>query len=410
MRVALIQPNSPYLTYPLAFPSLGLLYISAHLKANGYETEYFDLTGCDDKSFPMLVQFPELRADVIAFSCQITQYKEVLRLRHMLKKNNPDAKFVIGGPFPTHSPGICLRDNFFVIQGEGEIPMLQFLQGIEEPYKHVDPNFFPDWNAIDLQRYGYGLEGKRCINIMTKRGNCPYNCGFCAKTELGRSPLRFRTVANVLAECAYLKGRGFGAIAIYDDDVLINKKRDYEIFDGLKNLGMPYRCMTRTDLANWDDLVKLKETGCAEVAIGVETADEEIRLTIKKGTTLKQDTLFVQIAKEIGLRVKAYLMIGLPGETRRTVYKTLAWLRKNKPDNFDISIFTPYPGSHIYKHKMDYQIDWDQEVLQDIWFSGEAQYGSCAVRTPKLSSVEILELKELFQRKEGGSTTYWKPL
>lgn len=401
MRVALVQPGSPHLTCPKAFPSLGLLYISAYLKANGCDPEFYDLG--KEKT-------PEIKADIIAFSCQITQYKEVLRLQHMLKKTNPDARFVIGGPFPTHSPEVCMEDGFYVIQGEGEIPMLQLVQGIHEPYGHVDPNFFPDWNAIDLNEYGYGLEGKRCINIMTKRGNCPFQCTFCAKSEVGKSPLRLRKANNVIAEAAYLKGRGFGAIALYDDDVLINKKRDYKIFDGLKELGMPYRCMTRTNLATQDDLRKLKETGCAEVAIGVETADNDMKKTIKKGTTIEQDTLFVQMAKEIGLRVKAYLMIGLPGESKRTVYKTLAWLRKNKPENFDISIFTPYPGSDIYENKDAYEIDWDQEELEKIWFSGEAQYGNCAVRTPQLTSREIVELSKLFKRKEGGSTDYWHKL
>jgi len=401
MRIALIQPDSPYLTYPFAFPSLGLLYISAYLKMHGYKPDYYDLTGG--------VELPDIKADIIAFTCQITQYKDVVRMKNRLMKTNPEARFVIGGPFPTHTE----IEGFYTIKGEGEEAMLQFVQGVNRELKHVDPNFFPDWEAIDLSRYGYGLEGKRCINIMTKRGNCPFKCTFCAKQEVGKSPLRFRTAENVLDEVDYLRYKGFEAVAIYDDDVLINKKRDYKIFEGLKSRGMPYRCMTRTNLAIREDLQMLKDTGCAELAVGVESADPYIHETVcNKGTTVEQDTAFVRMCKEIGLRIKTYLMIGLPGENIDSFRTTEKWLNDNCPDNFDVSVFTPYPGSHIYANKAEYDIDWDEEELRKIWFSGEAQYGSCAVRTKALSSNGILRMKKILEAKRGlaGATKYWKPL
>lgn len=404
MRIALIQPDSPYLTYPFAFPSLGLLYISSYLKSNGFHVNYYDLTGG--------MKLPYIKADIIAFTCQITQFKDVLRMRDELLKDNPSARFVIGGPFPTHSPEMC--EGFYVIRGEGEIPFLQYLQDKDEPYEYVDPNFFPDWEALDLKRYGYGLEGKRCINIMTKRGNCPYNCTFCAKQEIG-GKLRFRSVENILEEVDYLRKEGFGALAIYDDDVLLDKKRDYLIFEALKRRDMPYRCMTRTNLATKEDLQMLKDTGCAELAIGVESADPYIHNVVcNKGTTIEQDTEFVRTCKEIGLRVKTYLIFGLPSESEESIARTNAWLAEVKPDNFDISLFTPYPGSDIYKNKEKYDIGWRESKLREVWFSGEAQYGECAVHTSHLTSAEILKAKESAQRKfkrgKAGATSYWKPL
>ena len=79
-----------------------------------------------------------------------------------------------------------------------------------------------------------------------------------------------------------------------------------------------------------------------------------------------------------------------------------------------MSIFTPYPGCEIYKNKEKYDIDWDEAHLRRVWFSGEAQYGDCAVKTSSLSSHDILNLKreteEEFKRGEGGSTNYWGPI
>lgn len=417
-KIALIQPDSPYLLFPLNFPSLGLLYISSYLKKNNYSPDFYDLTGG--------ISLPEnLKADIFAFSCQITQFEDVVEIAKKLREENPDSLFVIGGPFPTHSPQQCLNEGFdVVVVGEGEMPMVEVVKkfpdvrkGVYIAEKFVDPNEVSvDWDAIDLLRYRYQLEGKRCMNIMTKRGNCPFQCTFCAKQEHGKSPLRFRTPENVLREVKLLKDKyGIGSIVIYDDDVLIDKERDRKIFQGLHEMRMSYRCMTRVDLATKEDLRFLKETGCAEVCVGIETADPHMHeKVVRKGTTIEQCTNFIEYCKEIGLRVKAYLIIGLPSESRETVEKTREWLRKTKPESFDMSVFTPYPGSDIYNNKQNYEIDWDENHLGKVWFSGEAQYGDCAVWTPYLSSEEILKLKseveEEFKRGEGGSTDYWGPI
>jgi len=393
MRIALIQPDSPHLLYPTAFPSLGLLYISAHLKKAGFKPEFFDLTGGRI--------LHELAADVIAFSCQITQWRDVLSMRRDFHAQ----RFIIGGPFPTHSPERCTE--FEVVKGEGETQLVKLLGGECE----FDSELFPDWDAIELERYGYLLEGKNCMNLMTKRGTCPYQCAFCAKGE--KTPIRFRTAENVIAEIHELRDRGFEAIAIYDDDVLLSKKRDAQIFKELKRLKMPYRCMTRTNLATREDLQLLKDTGCAEVAVGIETADRKIHHTIRKGTTLEQDVKFVRTCKELGLRVKTYFIIGLPGENPASIQQMRLWLKTEQPDNFDISVFTPYPGSHIYANKHLYEIDWDPKTLEDIWYSGEAQYTNCAVFTPYLTAHDILqsknELVSELKRGKGGQTDYWRP-
>ena len=416
-KIALVQPDSPYLLCPLAFPNLGLMYVSSFLKNVGHSVEIYDLTGG--------VSLPEIEADIFGFSCQITQFKDLIEIKNKLKEKNKNSIFVIGGPFPTHSPQDCLDAGFdVVVRGEGELAMFNVINDfpnlkskIYESETFIDPNkLFPDWEGIKPLRYRYQLMGKRCINILTKRGNCPFHCTFCAKQEYSRSPLRLRSPEHVLEEVNFLKDKfGFGSISIFDDELFLKRERDKEILRGLHKLDMPYRCLTRSDLADLDDLKFLKETGCAEVCVGIESADQHIHdEVIKKGTTIEQDTQFVENCKKIGLQVKAYFIIGLPGESLETVNKTKDWLREVNPDNFDISVFTPYPGSDIYDNKSNYEIDWNEDKLREIWFSGEAQYGACAVWTPTLSSEDILRLKNEieveFKRGEGGTTDYWGPI
>ena len=435
-KIALIQPDSPGLFVPNNFPGLGLLYISAHLKSRGYSPEFFDFTANENKAYdnPKMTK-PIDGFDIYAFSSQITQFKESTEMMRQIRDRNPKAFFVIGGPFVSRSPGYALKEGWDVVgQGEGEDSLLQVVNAHPNITRsstvaardYVDPNLLPDWDAIDPLRYIYQLNGKRCINIMTKRGNCPFKCTFCALQEVGISKLRDRSIENVLNEAKHLKDKyGFGSIAIYDDEILLgnrkSKERDKKIFGGLKELDMPYRAMTRANLAGEtyeekEHYIKmLAETGCGECCIGLESADPFIHeVVVNKLTTIQDHSDFVEISKKYGLRVKTFLMIGLPSESRGSVENTKKWLRQYRPENFDISIFTPYPGAPIYQHKEKFEIDWNQDHLEQIWYSGQAQYDDCAVWTPYLSSKNILEIKEEiqgeFKRGKGGSTDYWGPI
>ncbi|MBU4308497.1 MAG: B12-binding domain-containing radical SAM protein [Nanoarchaeota archaeon] len=409
-KIALIQPDSPFLFEPLAFPSLGLLYVASYLKQKGYTPKVFDLNGG--------VKLPKmLEADVIGFSSQITQFRDVVNLKNKLKERNPNSSYVIGGSFPTHSPQECLDAGFdVVVRGEGEIPMLEIVKNhpklnnkIMFSKTHVDPNFFPSWDLIDPTRYNYYLNGKKMINLMTRRGNCPYHCTFCAQPEIGKSPLRFRSVENVIEEVKFLRDKyGFGAVAFYDDDVFIKKDRDKEIFKELHRLNIPYRCMTRVNLATKEDLQFLKDTGCAEVCIGAETGDSNILENIlKKGATVKQNTDFVQNCHDIGLIVKPYMMVGVPGETKESIQHTKDWIRKTKSDNYKLFTFTPYPGSDIYNNKDKYDISWDEQELRNVWFSGTGPYGNCVVSTSSLSSKDIIKAKKDIEKEFPNDNTPW---
>lgn len=432
-RIALIQPDTPFLAEPLSFPGLGLLYISAFLKKHGYEIEFYDLTGGVSLS-------ENLSADIFAFSCQAVHLSFAAEAVKKLRANNADALFIVGGPCPTWLPQECFDSGFdIVVRGEGEASMLEIVENFWDIQKgiqnkkeikriylseaHIEINSlpFPDYEAIDINRYRYQLAGRRCMSIITCRGSCPFgmggNCRFCSKTSMGNSQaMRFRSQENVLDEVRILKEQyHFGSVMFYDDEVLINKDRDMGIFKELKKLDIKFRCMTRVDLAEKEDLRKLKDYGCIEVCIGAESGDPYIlEKVVKKGTTVEMNTRFVKWCNELGLNVKAYLIIGLPFESRKSLNNTYEWLKNAKPANYDVSIYAPYPGSEFYDHKEKYEIEWDKEALKKVWYTGEPQYGLPVVWTPYLTSQEIADFRDKinkeFKRGVGGTTLYWGPI
>jgi len=417
--VTLIQLNSPFLTYPKSFPNLGILYLSSYLKSHNVDVNILDLL--DNPSQNYMVD-----SDIIGISSLSAQYLDALKILKSYKDKDSESKIIIGGSKPTFDYLECIENGFdSVIIGEGEKSLLSIassdhtIQNLYKPTELIDVNsLFPDWDAIDLKSYSWHLDDRKCINIITSRGSCPFglsgHCTFCPRTspEL-KSKLRFRSVDHVLKEVTLLKYRyGYDSIAIYDDNVLINKDRDFKIFEGLKELDVKFRCMTRANLANKDDLRKLKSLGCSEICVGCESADQYIlERVVKKGTSIKQNETFVKNCKEVGLRVKTYFIIGLPSESRESALKIKEFLLKLKPDNFDVSIFVPYRGSEIYDFKSEYDINWNQSLLENSINTGVPQFGKSFVWTSKLTSDEIVEIRneilDSYERGVGGETYYW---
>ena len=407
-KIALIQPDSPFLLDPLSFPSLGLLNISSYLKEQRYNPDFYDLTGG--------LEMPErVKADIFGFSCQLPQFPIVEKIMNKLKIDNPNAKFVIGGNHATWWYDRCLDRGFnSVIRGEGEESILRLIKDYENcgeikrlynPKNPLNTNEIgsPDWDAIDLKRYTGKLYGKKAINIMSVRGNCPYNakhCHFCSPSNIGRAgKFRFKNLRRILQEAECLKRKGYEAITLYDDEVMINKQRDLKMFKGFYELGLDFRCMVRANAVNKQDIMKIKDYGCIEVCIGVESADPKILEGISKGVSIEENTRFVNWCHEIKLPVKAYLIAGLPGENRKSLENIRKWLLKTKPDKYDLSTFIPYPGSYIYEKRKEFDISWEEGELENLLYYGEPQYGGALCSTSYLSANEITELKNNILRE-----------
>lgn len=416
MRIALIIPDSPFLLDPLGFPPLGPLYVSASLKRAGYSPEVYDLTGTAK------LDVPKLKADVIGISASTPQFSYAVRIMENLRGRNPDATFVIGGPHAIVSPETCRRAGFdLVVAGEGEEAMVNFVRRYEQGYRPnedvvrpdpvnpLDKLPYPDREAVELDRYHYYIAGERATSVMTQRG-CPYKCAFCCGRGIPAYSLaRFHSPGYVAGELRHVMDRyGIRAFMFYDDEFNLNKRRTLELCERIKDLDIVWRCMIRSDLFDEELAEAMAESGCIEVGCGVETGSERIKRIVGKGTTLEQDLNAVRLCHRYGIKFKCFIIVGLPGENRDTFNETREWLRKAQPDNYDFTIFMPYPGSPIWEHPECYDIRFGKEEIVrsnfgETWFKGVMGGPSGSlVSTSALSGEEImrlrLELEEEFRR------------
>jgi len=142
----------------------------------------------------------------------------------------------------------------------------------------------------------------------------------------------------------------------------------------------------------------MKKSGCVEVGIGAESGAQEILDNAKKGENVETIMRAIKMSKDIGLRVKAFFIIGLPGETRETVNKTIDFIGNANLDDFDISIYYPYPGSIIYKDKEQFDIKFKDDYGHS-WYKGIKGHYGTNISTSGLSSQEILELRDYIETK-----------
>ena len=141
-----------------------------------------------------------------------------------------------------------------------------------------------------------------------------------------------------------------------DDHFTMNKERLTNLSIPLSQLGIHYRCSSRSDSFTEVIANTLVTTGCEEVGFGIESADNNVLHIVRKKETVSQHEHAILTAKEAGLKTKAFFMAGLPGETWDTIKRNKEFIEKVQPDKIIVTMFVPYPGNDIHKFPGKYGV------------------------------------------------------
>jgi len=405
--IVLINPPSPFLIDDMVFPPLGIMYLSSYLKSKGIDTTIHDLAGLANSSIPY--------AKYTAFTATTPQYPYALKAMKENKNNNSETINIIGGAHVSSFLS-SQQDGWDVsVVGEGELALYQIIRSekisnsviIGNQIENLDSLPFPDREWDGFERYHYKFNDIDFTTAMTSRG-CSYRCSFCF--NMFGTKIRFMSPNRVIEEAKIINGLGFDGIMYYDDTFTVNKQRVVKIAEGLKDIGMKYRCFVRANTVNNELLLKLKNTGCVEIGMGVESGSQKILDTINKQITVEQCEKVIEYCHKIGLSIKIFLMVGLPGESHDTVQDTIKFLRKNKPDNYDIAIFTPFPGTDIWtnKDKSGYDINFDKNSINynKMFYKGIAGNYTSQVSTSNMTSEDIEHLRDYIDIDVRNEITY----
>jgi anaerobic magnesium-protoporphyrin IX monomethyl ester cyclase len=357
------------------YPPLGIAFIAAVLEENGYKVNLFDLSLEFEKTFEEKIRMVlDSKPDLLGISCMTNTYTNAIKIARDIKKyiNVP---IVMGGPHPSIFPEETLSDEAvdFIVSGEGEYTMLELVRDAHEQYTNipglafkkagvikVNParEYIPDLDALPfparhlLRLDEYRLttpHGERMATIMTSRG-CPYQCSYCYKGMFGNH-YRARSAENIIDEIKELESRfGYRNFYFIDDLFTFNPERVSRFCETIiaEKIDIGWQCLARVDRVDYELLRLMKAAGCFKVHFGIESGDQEILKRIRKHTTLDRIRTAVFAARRSGIQTKGYFMLGLPGDTRISMMKTIRFAESLQLDETMFSITTPLPGAELW--------------------------------------------------------------
>ncbi|MCB7128080.1 MAG: radical SAM protein, partial [Candidatus Brocadiales bacterium] len=342
-----------------------------------------------------------------------------------IKKEFPNITTVIGGIHPTIAPMQAMQASpiDFAVKGEGEQTFLELVealngerafqdipgllyrdqglvrQNMERPLiDDLDSIPMPDWSLFRQLKYSYpDALYHPAFPVFTSRG-CPARCTYCQTKNMFTLKLRVRSAKNVVDEIEHLvRKKGAKEIHIWDDVFTAHKRRVFEIRDEMQQRGLripiSFPNGMRADEVDPDVLQALKEMGAYHVAFGIESGNEEILKVIERGMTKEHVINAVRWAKEVGLEVWGFFLLGLPAETRRHIEETINFAIDLDLDVAKFHVMQPYPGSKIF-----YQLE-SKGLIENYNYDEYGIHTGPVHRLEDLTSDEILELQRLAYRR-----------
>lgn len=392
-RILLIVPDRPYLLNQKALPNLGTLLTASIFKRHGCEVKVLDYSD----------RWQYEDSDLYGITCTTPDFPRVIEIMKWIRRENPDAKIVIGGSHPTLMPQECLDAGFNTVSvGDAEETVPRILNGAEgiiEGWTQNIDAYHADRKAVDLWQYEFHVGGVRATSMMTCRGCIWGKCAFCSRFDKGA---RFHSVDYVHEEIQKISDLGFRAVMIYDDEFFTHPERDREIIELLGLYGCVWRCFGRSDfiLRNSELVDFAAENRLKEVLLGVESGDDGTLKAIDKGVTVEENKKAVKFLYDDGVKVKAAMIVGLPGESKETLKNTEKFCEEVAPyvDAWDFTILQVYPGSAIWNNPRKYDLEWtcSYQAYKGMHTEG---WNPSPISTSKLSFEEITEWRDRLERR-----------
>jgi anaerobic magnesium-protoporphyrin IX monomethyl ester cyclase len=387
-----------------AYPPLGILYIMAYIKGEGYDCILIDQHATKIPTTQVLERVKRYDPDVVAFNTliDVNMGLRATFIAKIIKKWNPNLKIVFGNCHATFNHNRILKKYPFVdvcVRGEGEVTFLEFIKELENGrdlkdvkgityrnndkiiinheralIKNLDDLPFPDREACDDIKYrqnygGLNAEYGEFTTMQSSRG-CTYNCKFCVQSKISHRTWRTRSITNIVSELEYLESEGYTNLYWVDDNFTNNPRRAIKLLHAMRKHKFDFNwiCDQRVDLATAPLLKEMRKAGCRSIALGIESANQRIIDYITKGITPKMAVDAAKNARRANIDfIMGTFIIGLPTESLDEIKQTFHFAQRLEIDIPQFHIFGAIPGTDIWddlvrKGMIDPEKYWENGV------------------------------------------------
>ena len=368
---------------------MGLYYIGAMLRANGYSVTIFNAHDLGQTPHRIRGVLDQVRPEVVGFSVVHANRWGAIDMARLVKKDHPSTTVVFGGVgatflwdhFLTHFPEID-----YVVRGEGEhafLDLLRFMEhGATAPPEHIDGLAFrkagrpvktADREPVaDLDSLPMPAEAFVFQHLSLTRG-CPAGCTFCGSPAFWQRRVRFHSADYFVAQLRRLREKGVTFFYVSDDTFTLKRDLVIEICRRIidQRLDIAWAAISRVDCVDASMLGWMRRAGCVQISFGVESGSAEIRERFGK----RIDDAAIGRAFELtvghGIMARAYFIYGAPGETDATIDASLALIARIRPLSAIFYILDLFPGTALYedfKRRSGASDDIWLERMEDILY------------------------------------------
>lgn len=428
MKISLLYPKwtggygkfSHFADKASSWPPLNLAILASLAESQGHEVQIIDAQVEGLSQEDLVDQTSVFKPDVVGITSTTPFFHIAVQLASTLKSRLPDITTVIGGHHITVAKEKAFDKAFdYAFIGEADLSWPLFLNCLEndsdvstvkgilfrrnndvcftgpaEKINNIDKLPIPSRHLLKMDEYQMGtLEGdKNFTTVMTTRG-CPFKCTFCS-TEVYGNVLRKRSPESVVDEIkSVIKIYGTRHIIFLDDTLTIDKKHILDICDLIlqNNLSITFEGSTRANLVDEELISRMKQAGLVRISFGLESVDENIRKLMKKEVPLDAYCTANRLTNRYGVETLNSCMIGLPGETVKTICDTLKFLRKSREiKQANLSIAVPYPGTELYEMARNGE---QGLVLTTEDFSKYRRYNAAVMKVGDLTPEDLVQLQ-----------------
>lgn len=346
-------PERPWdINWLTQFPPKGLMYVAAYLRNAGVPVEVVDFKQMQFERPSLLRRslreinnlvgsiVKTKKPRYVGITSTTISYMPASQIAKAVKEASPETTVVIGGVHVTFTAHETIEECPWidiVVRGEGEKPMLDIVNGKKSEdipgitYRCGDqicdnpetellkPEEIPvpAYDLLDMRNYAY-------VVLMCTRG-CPHGCSFCELPSGHGRNIRYRRAVDVTRELELALSLNPRLEIRYEDEFMgLEMPRAREILSLVKsrNVGQ-FRAATRPDGVNAELLKLLKEAGCSNLYIGMESGSDEVLKLNRRGITVKKILEMADLFQENEMLFHAGFILGLPGETKGTLEQTL---------------------------------------------------------------------------------------
>ena len=332
MKALLVGINSKYI-----HPSVALYQLKANTT---YDCDLIELT-IKDSIITILNKLEHLDIssyNVVACSCYLWNIDKYLELIPLLKKLNPTAKIVLGGPEVSYDAKYFLTTFSYIdyiLEGEGEESFHEFLEYIDKKRSldcvsnlhYIDNKTHkftyskqPDLNKIKLATLDIKDYQNRIIYLESSRG-CPYHCSYC--TASLDNKVRYFPIEKVLDILYKLMINRTKVVKFLDRTFNANYEYMMQILDfiDMHNICTVFQFEVVGELIKPETINKISNLKFKYLRfeIGIQSTNNKVNEAVCRRQNmqkLKENIYLLNKTNKVDLHID--LIAGLPFETKES--------------------------------------------------------------------------------------------